>query len=129
MLARTEPFYDRHALATELSLPYPPSANHLWRSNRGRVHKSPKYEKWLYAAGIMALAAKPRGIIGAYKLSIAAVRPDNRRRDLDNIIKPINDLLKAVGVIEDDSDCEMICARWVTSGMGVDVRIEPAGRE
>ncbi len=66
-------------------------------------------------------------IKGPYKISITAARPDNRKRDLDNILKPISDLLKTMGAIEDDHLCEMLTARWVTSGDGVTVRLEPAG--
>lgn len=78
------------------------------------------------------LCAKPQitaRLKGPYKLSITAARPDNRRRDLDNLLKPISDLLKSIGAIEDDYLCEMLSARWVTSGDGVAIRLEPAGVE
>ena len=39
-------------------------------------------------------------------------RPDKRRRDLDNIIKPCLDALVKGGVIADDKDCEWIEAWW-----------------
>jgi crossover junction endodeoxyribonuclease RusA len=113
----------------DLNIPFPPSANALWRSNRGRVHKSRKYVDWLLAAGLKVRSQKPGKIEGQYKISIQAVRPDKRRRDLDNALKPVSDLLKSLGVIEDDSLCEMITARWVTYGEGIYVRIEPAGVE
>lgn len=113
----------------ELTLPYPPSGNALYRANRGRVHKSGRYVKWLRDAGYLALAQKPGGITGAYKLSIDAVRPDKRKRDLDNLFKATSDLLVTIGVVGDDSECEMISARWVTSGEGMTVRVERAGVE
>lgn len=77
----------------------------------------------------MAKAQKPKPVIGAYKLTIQARRPDKRRRDLDNLIKPVSDLLADIGVIADDCHCEMITARWVTSGKPFTVRVEPAGVE
>lgn len=117
------------SLAAELHIPYPPSANKLWRRAGTHIHKSGKYQAWLRSAGLYAKSQRPVGIVGKYKIGIQAVRPDKRRRDLDNIIKPISDLLVLVGVIEDDSDCEMITARWVTTGDGIVVRIEPAGIE
>lgn len=113
----------------EFNLPLPPSANRLWRSNRGRVHRSPEYLAWLEAAGWLLLSQKPGGVSGNYKISINAVRPDKRRRDLGNLEKPISDLLVKHGVVDDDSLCEMICARWVTTGEGVTVRVEKAGVE
>jgi crossover junction endodeoxyribonuclease RusA len=60
---------------------------------------------------------------------VTAARPDKRKRDIDNLLKPISDLLKSIGAIEDDYLCEMISARWVTNGDGVAIRIEPAGIE
>ncbi len=112
---------------TELWLPLPPSANALWRSARGRVYRSRKYVDWLTEAGFIAKSQLGPMIKGPYKISITAARPDNRKRDLDNILKPISDLLKTMGAIEDDHLCEMLTARWVTSGDGVTVRLEPAG--
>jgi crossover junction endodeoxyribonuclease RusA len=113
----------------ELCLPYPPSANRLWvRAKRG-MRRSDQYLKWLRDAGFVALAARPPSIIGKYKLSVNATRPDKRKRDIDNLIKPINDLLEHIGVVADDSDCDVVTARWVTAGEGVTVRIEPAGVE
>jgi crossover junction endodeoxyribonuclease RusA len=113
----------------ELWLPYPPSANHLWRSAKGRVFKSRAYVDWLLEAGLQAKSQRAGSIKGPYKLSVTAARPDKRKRDIDNLLKPISDLLKSIGAIEDDYLCEMISARWVTNGDGVAVRIEPAGLE
>lgn len=112
-------------------VPIPPSANHIWRSGRGRVYRSAKYMDWLTEAGwqIRAQYCPIPTVTGPYKLSLTAARPDKRKRDLDNLIKPISDLLKAVGVIEDDHLCEMLSLRWATSGEGVNVRIERAGVE
>ena len=113
----------------EFWLPYPPSANHLWRSARGRTYRSRAYVDWLAEAGLYAKQQFKQTLKGPYKLTITAARPDKRKRDLDNILKPISDLLKSIGAIEDDHLCEMLTARWVTSGDGVSVRIEPAGVE
>src|SRR5689334_11512958 len=113
----------------ELWLPYPPSANRLWRRARVGMIKSASYVAWLLEAGAEARRQRAGKIKGAYKLTITAARPDNRKRDLDNIIKPVSDLLKSIGAIEDDHLCEMLTARWVTSGDGVAVRLEPAAVE
>jgi crossover junction endodeoxyribonuclease RusA len=98
----------------------PPSANAIWHSNRGHVHKSAAYKAWLKQAGWEARAQHPDKIEGAYRLSIEVTRPDKRHRDLDNLIKPISDLLTGLGVIRDDSECEEISARWITAGYGRD---------
>ena len=113
----------------ELTLPYPPSANHLWIRARKGMRKSNTYVAWLMLAGIEARKQKPGKIDGHYKLSLNAARPDKRLRDIDNLIKPVSDLLVSIGVIKDDSACEMVTARWVTAGEGITVRIEHAGVE
>lgn len=113
----------------EIQLPYPPSANRLWRRSGTHIHKSAQYTKWLREAGWQAISQKPGGIKGPYALQIQAVRPDKRKRDLGNLLKGIEDLLVSIGVIEDDSHADLISMRWVTTGEGITVRISPAGLE
>ena len=113
----------------ELHLPYPPSVNSIWRRSGTTIHKSSKYKKWIRDAGWQVAAQKPGGIKGPYAMSIQAVRPDKRRRDLANLEKVVSDLLQSLGVVEDDSYAELISMRWVTTGEGVTVRITPAGME
>lgn len=113
----------------ELVLPYPTSANDLWERTRTGMRKSDSYKKWLRDAGYLANAQHQRRIQGPYKLSLQAVRPDNKCRDIDNLIKGCSDLLVSIHLVDDDSLCEMVSARWVTTGDGITVRVEPAGVE
>lgn len=113
----------------ELQLTRPPTANHLWVRARKGMRKSDAYVTWLMLAAIEARRQTFKRVSGPYKLTVVASRPDRRKRDLDNLLKPLNDLLKHIGAVEDDSDCEMISARWVTTGEGVSIRVEPAGVE
>lgn len=120
---------DRHAVESaviELHLPFPPSANNLWRSDRGRVHKSDEYKAWLKAAGWAVIGQNSACITGPYQLMIQAKRPDRRHRDLGNLEKPISDLLQQMRVIEDDRFAEMITMRWVTEGAEIYVRVQSA---
>jgi len=113
----------------ELHLPLPPSKNALRKRTKTGIARSQRYEDWLFDAGFMALAQR-RGqgeIPGRYKLSIDAVRPDDKRRDLGNLLEATEDLLTSVRIIQDDSLSEMISMRWVTQGEGITVRIEKAG--
>lgn len=109
----------------ELSLPMPPSANRLWRRAGHRLHKSPEYSAWLIQAGQIARSQfKGAPIKGAFALEIDLARPDKRKRDLDNRIKPALDLLGSIGFIRDDSDCAAIHARWLETGEGIYVRVK-----
>jgi Holliday junction resolvase RusA-like endonuclease len=92
-------------MTIRLELPRPPSANNLYRNvpGKGRVRSS-EYRRWQQQAGWMLQVAQPGRITGAvavhYLIPNAA---DRRRRDIDNLAKPLNDLLVKHGVIEDDS--------------------------
>ena len=110
----------------DLQIGYPPSANRIWRKYRGRMVRDPVYVDWLDREGWNIIQQMQGGVTGPYRLSIEAVKPDRRRRDLDNLIKPLSDLLKSVGVIEDDSDAQEIKMAWVQSGPPVRVRVEKA---
>jgi transposase len=96
-----------------IDLPLPPSVNRLWRSNRGRVHRSAPYAAWLKEAGWTLAQQRPKAIPGCVSIVIAAGKPDKRRRDLDNIAgKAVLDLLTKHGVIEDDSKVIALSGRW-----------------
>jgi crossover junction endodeoxyribonuclease RusA len=102
-----------------LSLPYPPSANKLWRSVDGRNIKSADYRRWLSLAASEIPCALRGKITGRCAVSILADRPDNRARDIDNLLKPVLDALKPdkkqpllKGVIRDDSDVAPLSIDW-----------------
>jgi Holliday junction resolvase RusA-like endonuclease len=71
--------------------------------------------------------AKGKKVEGPYKLTILAVRPDKRKRDLGNLEKAISDILVSQGLVEDDCLCEWIVARWVDKGPECQIIIEPLG--
>lgn len=93
-------------------LPYPPSANRLWRNVSGRTLKSGAYRRYLSACKVAVMAQRTTPVAGRFHVTIVADRPDDRRRDLDNLVKPSLDALMACGVIDDDSQAEQIIMRW-----------------
>lgn len=95
-----------------LELPYPPSANRLWRAVNGRNIKSRDYRVWSELCGWQIKQQKPVKLTGPYTLDIVVKRPDNRKRDLSNLIKALEDALVENGVLEDDSLCQELCIRW-----------------
>jgi Holliday junction resolvase RusA-like endonuclease len=68
-----------------ITLPLPPSVNRLWRAGRGRVYRSPRYEAWRIEAGWALKLQRHVHITGPVEIVVAAARPDQRKRDLDNI--------------------------------------------
>jgi crossover junction endodeoxyribonuclease RusA len=117
-------------MTVQFTLPMlPPSANRIWRRAGNRIHKSTAYAKWLRDSVYIAKAQQIGKVSGTYALSIQAVRPDRRRRDIDNLLKPASDLLVSLGIVRDDSDAEMISIRWVTTGPALTIRVSRAGVE
>lgn len=111
--------------ATVFTLPFPPSVNNLFVNlpGHGRV-KTQRYRTWRNAAGWDIKAAKPEKFSGPVEISVVYQRPDNRRRDLDNLFKAIADALVEFEVIEDDSKIERIALEWGES-RGATVTIVP----
>jgi Holliday junction resolvase RusA-like endonuclease len=64
--------------------------------------------------GQFALNGKPQTIKGPYELILVFKKPDNRRRDLDNLVKVVSDYLSRIEIIEDDRYCQRIESRWAT---------------
>lgn len=95
-----------------LTIPFPPSANRLWRNVGAKTLKSAEYRAWLESAGWAVKAQRPQIVRGPYSMTLIAGRPDNRRRDLGNLLKATEDLLMAVGAIEDDHHARSIFMAW-----------------
>lgn len=88
------------------------------------MYKSKVYEDWLETCRLTIYQSRQIPILGQYKLLIEAVRPDKRRRDIDNLIKAVSDILEDTGLIENDSKCVEVIARWVDSGPPMLVTVE-----
>ncbi len=108
------------------SLPYPPSLNNLFRNvKHGRV-KTEGYERWIRLAQGHILEQGRKRLHGFVSVSVALVRPDKRKRDLDNSLKPLLDLLVGMSIIDDDSLIQRISIQWVESGPACSVSIAEA---
>jgi len=94
-------------------IPIPPSTNVIWKVGKKKMYLNPKYSEWKNTSTVMALNNKKGDYIsGHYSLILAVGRPDKRRRDIDNIIKPVSDLLVGIQIVEDDSLCNRVTAFW-----------------
>lgn len=94
-------------------LPLPPSVNQLTLNVRGRGRiKTPAYRSWITEAGLRLNLQRPKFMPGYVRMSVRAIRPDRRRRDLGNLEKAISDLLVSHGIIEDDSFIQAISMEW-----------------
>ena len=99
-------------------LEWPPTVNTYWRyayvKGRGTVVLLSAKGRSYKETGIIELVAQdaPHGDPDArYELLIDAYPPDRRRRDLDNILKPILDVLQDYGVLPDDEQVDSLTIR------------------
>ena len=117
-------------MRTELLLPYPPSVNGLFATNRntGGRFKSKPYKKWINAAG-WAIRSQPdrsHQHTSPVRMTLLVRKPhDNRTRDLQNLVKAVEDLLVLHRILSDDSIIGEAHVRWVYEGFeGAKVMIE-----
>lgn len=100
-----------------LILPYPPSVNHYKRAGRLTTTKSGKiyqpkvdtdatkrfyYEVWMRIRQMMAKEGLKSFDDATISVEIDLHSPDNRKRDIDNPVKPTLDSLQKAGMFNDD---------------------------
>jgi Holliday junction resolvase RusA-like endonuclease len=108
--------------AVSLDLPFPPSVNRLWRSTKdGKHYRSPRYQTWFQAAGLEINRQRPGRVSGQFSVLLQLGRPDRRSRDLDNLMKPVLDLLQHHGVIDNDSLAQHVSVHWSDTIKGAHV--------
>jgi crossover junction endodeoxyribonuclease RusA len=88
----------------EITLPWPPSVNTYWRMFKNRMIISETGRRYRVAvAEQVFLQTRGKSTVGKLKVTIEAWRPDNRRRDLDNLLKAVLDSMGHAGLYIDDS--------------------------
>jgi crossover junction endodeoxyribonuclease RusA len=112
-------------MPVSIDLPFPPSTNNLFvNKKKGGRYRSKGYEAWRAEAGWILKSQRPEHITGVVNVTIELGKPDNRRRDLDNLNKPILDLLVDHWVIDDDSMIQKLTTKWAPELIGCRVRVE-----
>ena len=88
-----------------ITMPYPPTVNTYYTVDRGRKILSRKGRAYKKEAIIcLYQQCAPKGLEGPYAICISVRPPDKRKRDIDNLIKPLFDSLVEYGAISDDSE-------------------------
>jgi len=96
-----------------IKLPYPPSANKVWRTGRGVTFLSKEATAFRkeVALVILGLSLQERSempFCDALTVSIRVYPPDKRQRDIDNLLKPTLDALEHAGVYVNDNLIECL---------------------
>lgn len=104
---------------------FPISTNKIWTPRGGGFKRSPSYMAWRKEALWLLKAERINQIVrGPYKMTMRVSRPDAKRRDIDNLLKGISDVLVDAGLVEDDSLCEWIDAAWVPGCDACEILLE-----
>lgn len=88
----------------KITMPFPPSANSLFKNRKGGRARTPEYDVWREAAAWEIKSQKVKPVKGEVSISIGIVAPNKRAFDLDNRTKAVLDALVTAGVIEDDNN-------------------------
>lgn len=83
-------------------IPFPPSVNHYWG-----VHGKRRYIKkrgLQFREDILNICGGLPKLIGDMGLLMEVYPPDNRRRDLDNLLKATLDAMEKAELYKDDKD-------------------------
>ena len=115
-------------MTLRIELPYPPTLNTAFLNipGRGRV-ASKQYKAWTAEALWMIKSQNASQFSVEVSISIGIVAPDKRARDIDNLIKPVLDVLVKALVIKDDSSkyVRKVSAQWLAYGPPCAVLISP----
>ena len=104
------------AIALQLTLPIPPSANRLWRRVRDRIYLSAHaraYRQTVQAVVLAWSANHPAlrarlPLCHALSVSMTLYPKNRQRRDLDNFFKATLDALTHAGVWKDDAQIDAL---------------------
>ncbi len=87
---------------TWVALPLPPSVNNLFATVGNKRVKTKQYKAWLSDA-LTALVELKKPAPGKYRIWVVVGGDVDQQRDLDNMLKPIGDVLVAAGIIPGDT--------------------------
>ena len=106
-------------------LPWPPSVNHYWRVFRNRAILSSEGRQ--YRTRVCSMLAGAQPLLGHLRVKVDAYPPDNRRRDIENVLKALLDAMEHGGVYMDDNQVKDLHIVWRGKAPNgrVEVEIEP----
>ena len=87
---------------TSYQLPYPPTMNSYWQKWRGKIVLSNAGRQYKQDV-IAAVGPQPPRLTGDLCVMVQVWMPDRKKRDIDNLLKPLLDACTAADVWGDDS--------------------------
>lgn len=88
-----------------LTIPWPPSANNIWRNAGRQTYLSPLYKRFIAEvfARVPRQVSDWKAFAGPVRVTITWHPPTRREYDIDNKLKPTLDALTRLGVWLDDA--------------------------
>jgi len=93
----------------KLKLPYPPTVNHYWGQLGSKKFLGKKGKEFREAVFLCAYNARKGALNARLHMEVYLYPPDKRKRDVDNVLKPLLDALEHAGVYENDSQIDKLC--------------------
>lgn len=107
-------------MSIQITLPWPPTANTYWRRKGNRYFISSKGIQFRNTTALICIPYKNYfAETDRLFLGINAFPPDNRRRDLDNLLKATQDSLQYAGFYKDDSQIDSLSVVRCSPNLGV----------
>ena len=115
-----------------LSIPYPPSGNHMWKKGQGRTYLTKRaiayYSQvaWIIKSSGLAMQIEER-----LEVEVDIYPPDRRKRDLSNVIKVVEDACTKAGLWQDDSQIDRLVLQRMPpiKDGAIALRVAPSGAE
>lgn len=116
-----------HSLFIQLLLPFPPSVNHYWGQSGKHRFIGKRGKEFRMAVAEACVEANITPLDGPLTVHVALFPPDNRKRDIDNVLKPLLDACEHAGCFENDNQiAELhIVRQQVKKGGGCTILIIP----
>lgn len=110
----------------DIRLPLPPTMNSYWKTTRnGIIYVSNKGKT--YRKSVISLVSTARPFRDKLLVHIVYFRPDNRKRDLDNLLKPLLDACTHAALWADDSqirDLRIVDSGEMVPGGAIHLHVE-----
>ena len=100
----------------KLTLPYPPTINHYWGQRGRRKFLTQRAKDYREAVAVQVAEMKCHYGEQRLSIDIDLWMPDRRKRDIDNVQKPLIDALMHAGAFHDDEQID----RLLTQRNGVE---------
>lgn len=125
-------FARKQHLMIMLSIPYPPSGNHMWKHAKGKHYLTDQARRYYeQVAWVIRSSGLAMGLECRLEVEVDIYPPDKRKRDLSNVIKVVEDACTKAGLWQDDSQIDRLVLQRMPNikDGAIALRIAPTGAE